>query len=166
MATTMGELPAEAWAAVYARTSRVEFMRRSAPYRREMWAFLGLTVVILAMVSFVVPDDSDVWLLMVLVGLVAFGRAVWAGTQTVGERLLLLVDANGIRYADTRLNWNQIGAIGIPHRKTLAIIPTDTKGRPLTIRHWAVRDMSALAGWLEQVLQQHRAASQGGSDHG
>ncbi|TDC14103.1 hypothetical protein [Kribbella albertanoniae] len=100
--------------------------------------------------------------------MVAFGRTAWVVAQLFGNRLLLLVDANGIRYRDTRLEWGQIGAIGVPHKKTLKIIPAAGKARPLMIRHWAVRDLPALAGWLEDVLKQHRANLQGDShaDHG
>ncbi|MFI5732082.1 hypothetical protein ACIA49_18305 [Kribbella sp. NPDC051587] len=162
MATAMGEASAEVWAAEYGRTSRVEFTRRTAPYQREMFILQGLTAVLLLLIAFVVPDDSDVWVLLILVMLAAFGRSVWAAAQLVGNRLLLLVDANGIRYGDTRLEWTRIGAIGIPHQKTLEIIPVT--GKPLTIRHWAVRDLTALAAWLEDVLKQHRGDSH--ADHG
>jgi hypothetical protein len=157
VATTMGEASAEVWAAEYRRTSRVEFTRRTAPYQREMLLLQALTVVPLLLIAFVVPEDSDVFLLLIVVMLVVFGRGVWAAAQLIGNRLLLLVDANGIRYGGTRLEWNQIGAIGIPHQKTLEIIPVT--GKSLTIRHWAVRDLTALAGWLEDVLHQHREAS-------
>ncbi|TDD43676.1 hypothetical protein E1263_41485 [Kribbella antibiotica] len=157
----MGEASAEVWAAEYQRTSRVEFTRRTAPYQREMLLLQGLTAVSILLLAFVVPSDSDAWLLLIVVMLVTFGRSIWAAAQLVGNKLLLLVDANGIRYGDTRLAWNQIGTIGIPHKTTLAIVSLD--GKPLTIRHWAVRDMSALGGWLEDVLKQHRATFEGES---
>lgn len=165
MAVVMGESSAEVWADEYRRISRVEFTRRATPYRREMGLLQISAAVLILLAVFVVPDGSGARLWLIVVALVAFGRSAWAGAQLVGNRLLLLVDANGIRYGDTRLEWEQIGAIGVPHQKTLAIIPVDTKARPLTIRHWAVRDMSALAGWLEVLLKQHL---QGDShaDHG
>ncbi len=161
MVVVMGESSAEVWAEEYRRTSRVEFTRRATPYRREM-LWLILLAVGLGVVAIAVPDARR-W--MVLVAVVALGRSAWAGAQLVGNRLLLLVDANGIRYGDTRLEWEQIGAIGLPHQKTLEIIAKDTETRSLTVRHWAVRDMSALAGWLEDVLKQHRAG-EAHADHG
>ncbi|MET7277092.1 hypothetical protein ABZS29_02585 [Kribbella sp. NPDC005582] len=161
MAVVMGEASAEVWAEEYGRTSRVEFTRRAKPYRREMF-WLMLSALGLGIAGVVVPDARR-WI--VLVTVVALGRSAWAGAQLVGNRLLLLVDANGIRYGDTRLEWEQIGAIGLPHAKTLEIIAKDTETRSLTIRHWAVRDLSALAGWLEDVLKQHRIGD-AHADHG
>jgi len=161
MAVVMGEASAEVWAEEYGRVSRVEFTRRATPYRREMF-WLMLLAVGLDVAGVVVPDARR-W--MILVSLVALGRGAWAAAQLVGNRLLLLVDANGIRYGATRLEWEQIGAIGLPHAKTLEIIAKDTETRSLTIRHWAVRDLSALAGWLEDVLKQHRAGD-AHADHG
>ncbi|MFB6724112.1 hypothetical protein ACFCV3_28295 [Kribbella sp. NPDC056345] len=164
MAVVMGESSAEVWAEEYRRVSRVEFRSRATPYRREMVALQFLTAILIWLNLFVMPDR--LWLF--LVTLVASGRVAWVVAQLVGNRLLLLVDANGIRYGKTRLEWGQIGAIGVPHQKTLAIIPVAGKARPLTIRHWAVQDMPALAGWLEELLKQHRANLQGDShaDHG
>ncbi|NOL44111.1 hypothetical protein HPO96_28075 [Kribbella sandramycini] len=155
----MGESSRAVWAGTYDQVSRVEFGVRAAPYRRQT-TVLSLVMIALLVWIWVLPDSSELWLPLMVAVLALGGLSFWFTAQTVSKRIVLLVDADGIRAGRNRLSWQQIGTIGVPRRNRLTVTPKDPQLRQLTITPSAVADLTALAGWLEDVLAQHRSRSE------
>jgi hypothetical protein len=159
----MGDASAEVWAAELRRTGRVVF-----PQRPRAFAFklvIAALPVVMSVNSFprMLEEGSFArvlafLLLAVFVGCI--GYLIW---QAITRRPVLTVDREGIRSGRKFMPWTEIGAIGIPHGpgffQTLPIIPADVWAKDLTLSQENVRDVLALARWLEQVLKEQRRAA-------
>ncbi|TDD43675.1 hypothetical protein E1263_41480 [Kribbella antibiotica] len=162
---TMGEASAEVWAEEYRRTGRVEFVRRAAPYRRVMLRNQFVVLAVVCWIAFVIPFENEATAAALLLGLFAVGRSTWAVVQLVGKPVLLVVDTDGVQYRDKRCAWSEIILIGAPQRWDVELILREGE---LVIKHYAVRDLAALAGWFGELHKENQATTQGDShaDHG
>jgi hypothetical protein len=107
-------------------------------------------------------------------GWVVFGVAYWGGLIATAVWLIwklttghpvITVDKMGIRSnGKPRLLWTDISstgpATGPKPMQRLEIISKDIWAKPFTITQDNVKDLPALATWLNEVLEQHRAELQ------
>lgn len=163
----MGEATADVWAAEFRRTGQVVFTHRP----RRVWVETGLTWVwigiFLALSRDRMLEEGGMWTVALVAPLPAAAAVTaWYGWHFLSRRPVLTVSQQGVRVGRRFLPWAEVGAIGIPRGVrpfwtlpiiwTLQIIPRDTRGKDLTVNQTTVKNIPALARWLEDVLKEQR----------
>lgn len=156
----MGEASPDAWSDELRRTGKVVFTLRPRS------VVLGLTLFWLFLVATQLPtlgrtlEDGGARLVyVVLLVATAVAFTGWYAWRLISRYPMLTVDHQGIRVGRKRfLPWNEVGAIGLIRggnvHLVLPIIPKDPWAKDLTVDRTTVRDIPALARWLEQVLKE------------
>jgi hypothetical protein len=164
----MGEESPERWSDEVRRTGRVVFPPR--------WRFLVVNLAGGLLAYAVGLAGLMHWALyaglarpevVFIYGASSIPLTAWHIWHLGAGRAQLTIDRQGIQLGRRFLPWTEVGAIGIPHgfpkSQTLPIIPRNPRARPLTVRRMAVRDIPALAAWLETLLAEYRRASSTGA---
>jgi hypothetical protein len=158
----MGEAPATTWSDELRRTGQVVFTYRPRRLLAEVLQFW----VIYAFIRWLSSsgrwgEDDRAWF-VALVLAICVGFTGWYGWLLGTRRPVVTVSQQGIRVGRRFLSWGEVGAIGIPHgfkpNRTLPVIPRDVYGKNLHISQMTVRDIPALAAWLEEELRAQRAS--------
>ncbi|WP_433161414.1 hypothetical protein [Kribbella sp. CA-247076] len=159
--TVMGEASPEVWTAEWQRSGRVVFPVRRRPLLIRFGALVLLLApnMIMSIDSLSEGGTDRVFWFIGLAGVACL--FVLIGWQVATQRPALTIDREGIRMGRRRfMPWTDVGSIGIPHRPgfagSLPIIPADVWAKDLILRQDTVRDLSALAAWLEVLLAEHR----------
>ncbi|MEU4604213.1 hypothetical protein AB0F43_14630 [Kribbella sp. NPDC023972] len=155
----MGEASAITWADELRRTGRVVFTQRPravlsgllrmwVPYAFAQWLSSSGRL-----------GDDGPWI-VVLVVVLCVTITCWYGLELVIRRPVLTVSQQGVQVRRRFLTWAEVGAIGIPRGFkaywSLPIIPRDTRGKDLVVNYTTVKNIPALARWLEDVSREHR----------
>ncbi|TCO34469.1 hypothetical protein EV652_102535 [Kribbella steppae] len=156
----MGDASAEVWAEELRRTGRVVF-----PQRPRAFVFKAVITVWPAVMAVnaspsMLEEGGFSRVLAFFLFALFIGSAGYLVWQAITRRPVLTVDRAGIRSGRKFMPWIEIGAIGIPHGpgflQTLPIIPANVWAKDLTLSQENVRDVLALARWLEEVLKEQR----------
>jgi hypothetical protein len=160
----MGEEAADVWTDEFRRTGRVVFPVRRRPVVVR-FALFSVPFVSSLLSSADRWDEGGATRFFNFLGVAGFLLLVGVhGWQLMTRRPELTVDHQGIRVDRKRfMPWTEIGTIGIPHGPkflmTLPVLPNDVWAKHLTLSQDNVRDIPALARWLEQVLKDHRRST-------
>ncbi len=162
--TVMGEESPERWSDELRRTGRVVFPPRWRLFVVNLaGAWLAYAVGLAGLMAWALHEGLATQEVVFVYGVSIIPLTAWHVWHLGSPRAQLTVDRQGIQVGRRFLPWTEIGAIGIPHgfpnSQTLPIIPKNTRARTLTVRRMAVRDIPALAAWLETLLAEYRRAS-------
>ncbi|WP_328994735.1 hypothetical protein OG394_09565 [Kribbella sp. NBC_01245] len=158
----MGEASPDAWSDELRRTGQVVFTLRPRA------ALLSVALLWLVLVATQLPTLGGsleaggvrlvtVWLL-VATAIAVTGWYVW---RLITRYPMFTVDHQGIRVGRKRfLPWSEVGASGLIRggfaQQVLPIVPKDPWAKDLTVDRMAVKNIPALAHWLEEVLKAQR----------
>jgi hypothetical protein len=157
----MGDASAVAWSDELRRTGRVVFTLRPRPVLTMLpllWLWVGGQLFTLEK-TLEVGGSRLVTMVLIFGSVLAMtGWNIW---RLITRYPVLTVDHHGIRVRRKFLPWAEVGAIGLPggtrRYRRLPIIPKDAWGKDLTIDQSAVRDIPALARWLEELVKEQRS---------
>jgi hypothetical protein len=159
----MGEASLAAWNDELHRNGRVVFTLRPRAVLTAsglIWLAIAVTQLRLLLTA---SDASRAQLagLVIVIGIggALTGLYIW---RLATRYPALTVDHRGIRVGRKRfLPWAEVGAVGLIRggfgHRVLPIIARDPWGKDLTVNQMTVRNVPALADWLEQLLRQYRA---------
>jgi len=157
----MGDASAEVWAEELRRTGRVVFPVRRLPVVAR-FAFFSLPFLSSLLSAADRWEQGGTARVMSFIGVAGFlmlvGVYLW---QFLSGRPALTVDQEGIRLGRRIfMPWTEVGTIGLPTGPTflqsIPILPNDVWAKELRIPQENVRDVVALAHWLEEVLREQR----------
>ena len=160
--TEMGEAPPEVWAEEFRRTGRVVFpvRRKRLVIQRASFAALYAVNPALSFTDWIHAGGQRLALGLstVVLILVVIGLSTW---QFITQRPTVIIDHDGIRIGRrTYLPWTTIGSIGLPtgpkFYMLVPIIPTDVWAKHHRLTQDNIRDIPALATWLNEVLREQR----------
>src|SRR5688500_13394536 len=159
----IGDDRPELWSEELQRSGRVVFTLRPRPVLGRL-ALLWLVLLAIETPSLIRgPREGEDGLIaaMILLVATAVGYTGWCCWRLVTHHPALTVDHEGIRVGRKRfVPWAEVNAIGgvrgSAWRQTLPIVPTDSRGKELVVPQLAVRNLPALARWLENLHKEQR----------
>jgi hypothetical protein len=160
--TVMGEASPAAWSDELRRAGRVVFPLRPGPVRKGLCA-MWVGFALLQLFHWYTPySRGAARVVVVTLEVIAVASVTaWYSWRLRNQYPILTVTYAGIQRGRREvLTWEEIGTIGFVHRwrgrQILPIVRKDLRGKDFIVDDMAVKDIPALAGWLEDLLRQRR----------